>query len=129
MPESETLVIFRILGFVARAGVFGRTIPIEQIAEAAHLSRPKAVRYMTLLEHARAVRPNPAPTHSPEYRITAYGLERLGRRATTRGGGLWSFDPQVLLEHRIQQTVLHPRDGLQRGLVKSRGETLEGLPH
>jgi hypothetical protein len=129
MPESETLVIFRILGFVASAGVFGRTLPIEQIAEAAHLTIPTAACYMTLLEHARAVQVNPDPTPSPEYGLTAYGFERLGRRATTRGGRLSTLGPQVLVEYGIQQPVLHPRNGLQWGLVKSRGQTLERLSH
>jgi hypothetical protein len=129
MPESETLIIFRILEIVATAGIFGRTVPIEQIAETAHLGRPTAARYLALLEHARAVRVNPAPTASPEYRLTAYGLERLGRRATTRGAGLSILHPQALLEHRIEQTVLHPRNGLQRGLIKSCGQSIEGLSH
>lgn len=129
MPESETVIIFRILGIVAKAGIFGRTVPIEQIAEAAHLSRPIAARYLIMLEHARAVRVNPAATASPEYRLTDYGLERLGRRATTRGAGLSILHPQVLRDHRIEQTILHPRNGLQRGLVKSCGQTLEGLSH
>jgi hypothetical protein len=70
MAESETLVVFRILGALAKARDLGHALPIEEIADAAHLGRPNAERYMNLLEHARAVQP-------PEYSLTRYGLERL----------------------------------------------------
>jgi DNA-binding IclR family transcriptional regulator len=77
MAESETLVVFRILGVLAKARHLGHRLPVAEIADAAHLGRPKAQRYMHMLEHARAVRADLSPTQSPEYSLTQYGLERL----------------------------------------------------
>jgi DNA-binding IclR family transcriptional regulator len=77
MPESETLVVFRILGVLAKARSLGHALPIEQIAEAVRLGRPNAERYMHVLEHARAVRANVTPAQPPQYSLTRYGLERL----------------------------------------------------
>lgn len=81
MPESETLVVFRILGVLAKARDLGRAMPVEQIADAAHLGRPYAERYMNVLERARAVRAEVTAAHPPEYSLTRYGLERLVGRA------------------------------------------------
>jgi DNA-binding IclR family transcriptional regulator len=77
MPESETLVVFRILGVLAKARDLGHALPVNAIADAAHLGRPNAERYMNMLEHARAVRAKVTPTQPPEYSLTRYGLERL----------------------------------------------------
>jgi DNA-binding IclR family transcriptional regulator len=77
MPESETLVVFRILRVLARARGLGHALPVEEIADAAHLGRPNAQRYMNILEHALAVRAKLTPTQTPEYSLTRYGLERL----------------------------------------------------
>jgi DNA-binding IclR family transcriptional regulator len=77
MAESETLVVFRILGVLAKARDLGHALAVEEIADAAHLGRPKAERYMHMLEHARAVRAAATPTRPPEYSLTRYGLERL----------------------------------------------------
>jgi DNA-binding IclR family transcriptional regulator len=77
MAESETLVVFRILGVLAKARDLGHALPIQEIAEAAHLGRPNADRYMHLLEHARAVRAKVTPTQTTEYSLTRYGLQRL----------------------------------------------------
>jgi DNA-binding IclR family transcriptional regulator len=77
MPESETQVVFRILGVLAKARDLGHALPVNEIADAAHLGRPNAERYMNMLEHARAVRAEVTPTQPPEYSLTRYGLERL----------------------------------------------------
>jgi DNA-binding IclR family transcriptional regulator len=80
MPDSETLVVFRILGILATARDGGRSLPIEQIAEAARLGRPTAARYMNMLELARAVRTKVSPAQPAQYSLTQYGLERLAPR-------------------------------------------------
>jgi hypothetical protein len=77
MPESETLVVFRILAVLAKARDLGHALPVNEIADAAHLGRPNAERYMNMLEHARAVRAEVIPTQPPAYSLTRYGLERL----------------------------------------------------
>ncbi len=77
MPESETLVVFRILGVLAKARDLGHALPVDEIANAAHLGRPNAEHYMNILKHAGAVRAEAAPTNLPEYSLTKYGLERL----------------------------------------------------
>jgi IclR helix-turn-helix domain len=77
MPESETLVVFRILGVLAKARDLGHALPVEKIADAAHLGRPNAERYMHVLEHAGAVRAQITPIQPPEYSLTRYGLARL----------------------------------------------------
>jgi hypothetical protein len=78
MPESETQVVFRILGVLAKARDLGHALPVNEIADAAHLGRPNAERYLNMLKHARAVRAEVTPpTQPPEYSLTRYGLERL----------------------------------------------------
>jgi DNA-binding IclR family transcriptional regulator len=86
MPESETLVVFRILGVLAKARQLGHALRVTEIADAAHLGRPHAERYMNMLEHARAVRTQVASTHPPEYSLTRYGLERLVGGCAMSGG-------------------------------------------
>jgi DNA-binding IclR family transcriptional regulator len=83
MPESETLVVFRILGVLAKARDLGHALPVEQIADAAHLGRPNAEHYMNVLQHAGAVRAEAAPAQPAEYRLTRYGLQRLGKSILT----------------------------------------------
>jgi len=77
MPESETLVVFRILGVLAKARDLDHALVLEEIADAAHLGRRHAESYMTVLEQAGAVRPEASPTRPPGYCLTRYGLERL----------------------------------------------------
>jgi hypothetical protein len=77
MPESETLVVFRILGVLAKARDVGHALPVETIAHAAQLGRPNAERFMNLLKLAGAVRTEVTPTQAPKYRLTRYGLGRL----------------------------------------------------
>ena len=77
MAESETVFVFRILGVLARARERGHALPVGEIANAAHIGRPKAERYINVLEHARAIRAQVTPNQPPEYSLTRYGLERL----------------------------------------------------
>jgi hypothetical protein len=85
MPESETLVVFRILGVLAKARNLGQALPIEEIADAVHLGRHNAQRYMNILEHARAVRAKVTATQPATYSLTRYGLDRLvARRPVVR---------------------------------------------
>jgi hypothetical protein len=77
MPESETLVVFRILGVLAKARDLDHAMILDEIADAAHLGRRHAESYMTVLEQAGAVRPEASPTRPPGYCLTRYGLERL----------------------------------------------------
>jgi DNA-binding IscR family transcriptional regulator len=82
MPESETLVVYRILGMLAKARSHGRALPLDAIAEAAPLRRPHADHFMNVLEHARVVRAEMGPKAPLGYRITQYGLERLSGTCT-----------------------------------------------
>ena len=77
MPESETLVVFRILGVLAKARDLDHALVLDEIADAAHLGRRHAESYLTVLEQAGAVRPEASPTRPPGYCLTRYGLERL----------------------------------------------------
>ena len=77
MPESETLVVFRILEVLAKARDLDHALVLDEIAGAAHLGRRNAESYMTVLEQAGAVRPEASATHPPGYCLTRYGLERL----------------------------------------------------
>jgi DNA-binding IclR family transcriptional regulator len=77
MAESETLVVFRILGILAKARALGHALPVDEIASAAHLIKPQVQRYINLLEHAGAVRAEVNRSQQPEYNLTRYGLQRL----------------------------------------------------
>ena len=77
MPESETTVVFRILGILAKARELEHALALDEIAEAAHLGRRRAVGYMAVLEQAGAVRADATPAHPSGYILTKYGLERL----------------------------------------------------
>jgi DNA-binding IclR family transcriptional regulator len=77
MPESETLIVFRILGVLAKARNLDHALVLDEIASAAHLGKQHAERYMTVLEQAGAVRAADTPAHPPGYSLTRYGLERL----------------------------------------------------
>jgi DNA-binding IclR family transcriptional regulator len=77
MPESETTVVFRILGVLAQARHLNHALVLDEIADAACLGRPNAERYMTVLEKAGAVRAEATPAHPPGYSLTRYGLQRL----------------------------------------------------
>jgi DNA-binding IclR family transcriptional regulator len=77
MPETETQVVFRILGVLAKARAFDHALVLNEIADAAHLGKGHAERYMTVLEQAGAVRAKATPALPPQYSLTRYGLERL----------------------------------------------------
>ena len=77
MPESETIVVFRILGVLAKARNIEHALVLDEIADAARLGRRTAQRYMTVLEQAGAVRAEATRVRPPGYTLTRYGLERL----------------------------------------------------
>jgi hypothetical protein len=77
MPESETTVVFRILGVLAQARDLDHALVLDEIADAAHLVTRHAEHYMTVLEQAGAVRAEPTHARIRGYTLTRYGLERL----------------------------------------------------
>ena len=77
MSESETTVVFRILEILARARDLDHALVLDEIAEAAHLGKRHAERYITVLEQAGAVRAEATPARPPGYSLTRYGLGRL----------------------------------------------------
>jgi DNA-binding IclR family transcriptional regulator len=77
MPESETSIVFRILGVLANARHLDHALALDEIADATRIGRPHAEHYMTVLEHAGAVRAEANSAHSPGYSLTRYGLQRL----------------------------------------------------
>jgi DNA-binding IscR family transcriptional regulator len=78
MPDSETTVVFRILGVLAQARDLDHALVLDEIADAAHLVTRHAEHYMTVLERAGAVRAEATPARPRGYTLTRYGLERLG---------------------------------------------------
>ena len=81
MPQSETTVVFQILGVLAKAHDVHHALVLDEIADATHLNRRHVERYMDVLQRAGAVRAEAAPPLSPSYSLTRYGLERLGAPA------------------------------------------------
>jgi DNA-binding IclR family transcriptional regulator len=77
VPQSETTVVFQILGVLARARDVHHALVVDEIADAMHVNRGHVERYMDVLQRAGAVRAEAAPAHSPSYSLTRYGLERL----------------------------------------------------
>jgi DNA-binding IclR family transcriptional regulator len=77
MPESETTVVFRILEILARARDLDHALVLDEIAEAAHLGKRHAERYITVLEQAGAVRAEATSARPLGYSLTKYGLGRL----------------------------------------------------
>lgn len=77
VPQSETTVVFQILGVLARARDVHHALVVDEIADAMHVNRGHVERYMDVLQRAGAVRAEVAPAHSPSYSLTRYGLERL----------------------------------------------------
>jgi DNA-binding IclR family transcriptional regulator len=76
VPESETTVVFRILGILAKARDLDHALVLDEIADAAHLGKRHAERYIAVLEQAGAVRAE-ATSARPGYSLTKYGLGRL----------------------------------------------------
>ena len=81
VPQSETVVVFQILGALAKAHNVHHALVLDEIADATHLNRRHVERYMDVLQRAGAVRAEAAPQHAPCYSLTRYGLERLGSAA------------------------------------------------
>jgi DNA-binding IclR family transcriptional regulator len=77
VPETETAVVFRILGVLAEAREVDHALALEEIANATHLQKRNVERYMDVLQRAGAVRAEATPPCSPGYSLTPYGLERL----------------------------------------------------
>ena len=77
MPESETAVVFRILGVLAEARDVEHALVLDEIVSATHLNKRHVERYMDVLQRAGAVRAETAPTRSLSYSLTRYGLARL----------------------------------------------------
>jgi DNA-binding IscR family transcriptional regulator len=77
MPESETSVVFRVLGILAKVHDDEHSLVLNEIANAAHLDTSHAQRVMTTLELAGAVRAEALPTQPASYCLTRYGRERL----------------------------------------------------
>jgi len=77
MPETETTVLFRILGVLAQARDLDHAMALDEIADAAHLVTRNAEGYMTVLERAGTVRAEATPACLRGYTLTRYGLERL----------------------------------------------------
>jgi hypothetical protein len=77
MPETETTVLFRILGVLAQARDLDHAMALDKIADAAHLVTRHAECYMTVLEQAGTVRAEANPARLRGYTFTRYGLERL----------------------------------------------------
>jgi DNA-binding IclR family transcriptional regulator len=78
MPESETVLVFRILGILFKARDRDQALVLDEIAGEAHLGRQQTERFMRVLEQAGAIRAEGAPAIASRYRLTTYGRERLG---------------------------------------------------
>jgi DNA-binding IclR family transcriptional regulator len=77
VPESETTVVFRILGVLAEARGVDHALVLDEIVSATHLNKRNVERYMDVLQRAGAVRAEAASPRSLSYSLTRYGLERL----------------------------------------------------
>jgi DNA-binding IscR family transcriptional regulator len=77
MPESETTIVFRVLGVLGKAHDDLHPLVLNEIANAAHLDSDHAQQVITLLELAGAVRTEALPTRPACYCLTRYGRERL----------------------------------------------------
>jgi DNA-binding IclR family transcriptional regulator len=78
MPESETSVVFRILGVLAAARTPDHALAISEIVDAVHMGERHVERYMAVLQRAGTVRAQ-AARYPTSYTLTDYGLARLGR--------------------------------------------------
>ena len=80
MPDSGTVIVFKILGVLAHARHGGHALVLDEIAAALSLGRPRLEQYMAVLQRAGAVRAE-AGQLAAGYSLTRYGLERLPRSA------------------------------------------------
>jgi hypothetical protein len=81
MPESETVVVFKILGILSKACAVDHALVLDEIAGEAHLERRQTEHFVRVLEQAGAIRADSAAAIAPGYRLTRYGRERLGHAA------------------------------------------------
>ena len=81
MPDSGTVIVFKILGVLANARHGGHALLVDEIAAALCLSKPRIEHYLTVLQRAGAVRAEAGDSAAASYSLTRYGLGRLSRSA------------------------------------------------
>jgi DNA-binding IclR family transcriptional regulator len=81
MPDSGTVIVFKILGVLANARHGGHALFVDEIAAALCLGRPRVEQYLTVLQRAGAVRAEADGAAAASYTLTRYGLERISWRA------------------------------------------------
>jgi DNA-binding IscR family transcriptional regulator len=81
MPDSGTVIVFKILGVLANARHGGHALHVDEIAAALCLGKPRVEQYMTVLQRAGAVRAEAGLAAAASYSLTRYGLERLSHSA------------------------------------------------
>ncbi len=77
MPESDTAVVFRILGVLGQARELEQAPVLDEIADTLHLNRLQVEHYMNVLQQVGVVRAEVSSRHTPGYSLTTYGLQRL----------------------------------------------------
>jgi DNA-binding IscR family transcriptional regulator len=77
MPDSGTVIVFKILGVLANARHGGHALVVDEIAAALCLGKRRVEQYMTVLQRAGAVRAEAGRSAAASYSLTRYGLERL----------------------------------------------------
>jgi DNA-binding IclR family transcriptional regulator len=77
VPESDTAVVFRILGVLGEAREPKQAPVLEEIADTLHLSKLQVEHYMKVLQQVGVVREEAGSRHSSAYSLTSYGLQRL----------------------------------------------------
>ena len=86
MPDSGTVIVFKILGVLANARHGGHALHVDEIATALSLGRPRVEQYMVMLQRAGAVRADAEHTAAASYSLTRYGMARLGNSWRARIG-------------------------------------------
>ncbi len=81
MPDSGTVIVFKILGVLANARHGGHAVLVDEIAVALCLGKPRVEQYLAMLQRAGAVRAEAGGAAAAGYSLTRYGLERLPRSA------------------------------------------------
>jgi DNA-binding IclR family transcriptional regulator len=81
MPDSGTVIVFKILGVLANARNVGHALVLDEIADALSLGKPRVEEYMSVLQRAGAVRAEAGCCAAASYSLTRYGLERISWRA------------------------------------------------
>jgi hypothetical protein len=81
MPDSGTVIVFKILGVLANARHGGHALFVDEIAAALCLGRPRIEQYLTVLQRAGAVRAEAGDATAASYSLTRYGLQRLSHSA------------------------------------------------